>query len=126
MGKHARYCVACKRRSQRGADHREQEHAAQNFLQRAAVHGDEEHRRQREGIDELIQGLAGGLVNQAEPARKDAAGHQPEDREHRRQNGRYDIPAGGSLAFRYRVFIHHGNPSQAGVAEAYRRFVAPN
>jgi hypothetical protein len=44
----------------------------------------------------------------------------------RRQNGRYDIPAGGSLVMRYRVFIHHGNPSQAGVAEAYRRFVAPN
>ena len=44
----------------------------------------------------------------------------------RRQNGRYDIPAGGSLVLRYRVFIHHGNPSQAGVAEAYRRFAAQN
>jgi hypothetical protein len=42
----------------------------------------------------------------------------------RRQDGSYDIPAGGSLILRYRVFIHHGNPSQAGVAEAYRQFAA--
>ena len=42
----------------------------------------------------------------------------------RRQDGRYAIPAGGSLVFRYRVFIHHGNPSQAGVAESYRQFAA--
>jgi hypothetical protein len=42
----------------------------------------------------------------------------------RRQDGRYPIPAGGALIFRYRVFIHHGNPSQAGVAEAYAQFVA--
>jgi hypothetical protein len=42
----------------------------------------------------------------------------------RRQDGRYDIPAGGSLAFRYRVLIHRGNPSDAGVAEAYARFAA--
>jgi hypothetical protein len=42
----------------------------------------------------------------------------------RRQDGRYEIPAGGSLVFRYGVFIHPGNPSQAGVAEAYRRFTA--
>jgi hypothetical protein len=42
----------------------------------------------------------------------------------RRQDGRYGIPAGGSLIFRYRVFIHHGNPVQAGVAEAYRQFAA--
>jgi hypothetical protein len=40
----------------------------------------------------------------------------------RRQDGRYDIPAGGALVFRYRVFIHHGSPSEAGVAEAYRWF----
>ena len=44
----------------------------------------------------------------------------------RRQNGSYDIPAGGALVLRYRVFIHHGNPSQVGVAEAYRRFAAQN
>ena len=42
----------------------------------------------------------------------------------RRRDGRYDIPAGGSLVFRYGVLIHPGNPSQAGVAEAYRRFAA--
>jgi hypothetical protein len=42
----------------------------------------------------------------------------------RRQDGKYVIPAGGSLIFRYRVFIHHGNASQAGVAEAYRQFAA--
>jgi hypothetical protein len=40
----------------------------------------------------------------------------------RRQNGRYVIPAGGSLTFRYRVFIHGGDPIQAGVADAYRQF----
>jgi hypothetical protein len=44
----------------------------------------------------------------------------------RRQNGTYDIPDGGSIVLRYRVFIHQGNPSQAGVADAYRRFVAQN
>jgi hypothetical protein len=44
----------------------------------------------------------------------------------RQQHGTYDIPTGGSLVLRYRVFIHHGNPSQAGVAEAYRRFAAQN
>lgn len=42
----------------------------------------------------------------------------------RRQNGRYVIPAGEALEFRYRVFIHHGDPSQAQVAQAFRRFAA--
>jgi hypothetical protein len=42
----------------------------------------------------------------------------------RRQDGRYAIPAGGLLVLRYRVFIHHGDPSQAGVGEAYRQFAA--
>ena len=42
----------------------------------------------------------------------------------RRQDGRYDIPAGGTLVFRYRVLVHHGNPAQAGVTEAYRSFAA--
>jgi hypothetical protein len=42
----------------------------------------------------------------------------------RRQDGRHAIPAGGSLIFRYRVFIHHGTPSQAGVGEAYGQFAA--
>jgi len=44
----------------------------------------------------------------------------------RRQNGRYAIPSGGSLVLRYRVFIHHGDPSRAHVAEAYRRFTSGN
>jgi hypothetical protein len=42
----------------------------------------------------------------------------------RRRDGRHAIPAGGSLILRYRVFIHHGNPSQAGVAETYSEFAA--
>ena len=42
----------------------------------------------------------------------------------RRQDGSYAIPAGGSLILRYRVFIHHGDLQQAGVAEAYRQFAA--
>jgi hypothetical protein len=40
----------------------------------------------------------------------------------RRQDGGYTIPAGGSLTLRYRVLVHHGSASQAGVAEAYREF----
>jgi hypothetical protein len=44
----------------------------------------------------------------------------------RRQDGRYVIAAGTSLLFRYRVLIHHGNPSEAGVAEEYRRFASDN
>ena len=42
----------------------------------------------------------------------------------RRQNGSYDIPEGGALVFRYRVFIHHGNPTEAGVVQAYGQFAA--
>jgi len=42
----------------------------------------------------------------------------------RNQNGKYAIPAGETLVFRYRVFIHHGDPLQAQVAEAYRQFAA--
>jgi hypothetical protein len=42
----------------------------------------------------------------------------------RRQDGRYTIPAGGSLILQYRVFIHHGGPTEAGVAEAYGQFAA--
>jgi hypothetical protein len=40
----------------------------------------------------------------------------------RHQDGSYVIPAGGSLALRYRVFIHHGDFEQAHVADAYRRY----
>jgi hypothetical protein len=42
----------------------------------------------------------------------------------RQHNGSYTVPAGTSLILRYRVFIHHGNPSDAGVADEYRRFAA--
>jgi methane monooxygenase PmoA-like len=42
----------------------------------------------------------------------------------RRHNGKYVIPAGEALVLRYRVFIHHADPVQAEVAEAYRLFAA--
>ena len=42
----------------------------------------------------------------------------------RRQDGRHVIPDGEALVLRYRVLIHHGDPSQAQVAAAYRQFVA--
>jgi len=42
----------------------------------------------------------------------------------RHQDGSYTIPAGGSLTLRYRVFIHHGNNQQAGVAEAYKLYAS--
>jgi hypothetical protein len=42
----------------------------------------------------------------------------------RRQNGKYVIPAGDALVLRYRVLIHHGDPLQAQLAEAYRQFTA--
>jgi Family of unknown function (DUF6807) len=44
----------------------------------------------------------------------------------RRQNGNYVIPAGESLVFRYRVFIHHGDSVKADVAKAYAQFSAQN
>ena len=72
--------------SQRGEDHREQEIAAENLLERAAVHGDEQHRRQREGIDELVERRARGLGDQPEAAGEIARGDQPEDRQHRAED----------------------------------------
>ena len=42
----------------------------------------------------------------------------------RQRDGRYTIPAGGSLVLRYRALVHHGDASQADVAGAYRRMVA--
>lgn len=42
----------------------------------------------------------------------------------RNQDGSYTIPADGSLTLRYRVFIHHGDFQQAGVAGAYKRYAA--
>jgi hypothetical protein len=40
----------------------------------------------------------------------------------RQQDGSYVIAAGGSLTLRYRVFIHHGDFREAGVAEAYQQY----
>jgi hypothetical protein len=42
----------------------------------------------------------------------------------RRQTWTHAIPAGEALVLRYRVLIHHGDPVQAQVAEAYRQFAA--
>jgi Methane oxygenase PmoA len=42
----------------------------------------------------------------------------------RHQDGRYTIPAGGSLNFRYRVLIHHADYREARVADAYKKFTA--
>jgi hypothetical protein len=39
--------------------------------------------------------------------------------------GKYTIPAGGSLRFRYRVMLHEGDAESAGVAAAYRAFAEP-
>jgi hypothetical protein len=47
-----------------------------------------------------------------------------EFREDRRQNGRYTIPAGGSLTLRYRVLIHHGDYREGQVADAYKKYTA--
>ena len=40
------------------------------------------------------------------------------------QDGSYTIPAGKSIQFRYRVFIHDGNYKQAHVAEKYSEYAA--
>ena len=40
----------------------------------------------------------------------------------RHQDGSFVIPAGQSLTFRYRVYIHHGDFQEASVAAAYRQY----
>ena len=42
----------------------------------------------------------------------------------RREDGSYSIPAGGSLVFRYRVLIHHGEYQEARLTDAYREYAA--
>jgi hypothetical protein len=42
----------------------------------------------------------------------------------RKEDGSYVIEAGGLLTVRYRVFIHHGDFREAGVAEAYKQYAA--
>jgi hypothetical protein len=41
-----------------------------------------------------------------------------------KRDGSITIPTGGSLTLRYRVLIHHGDASQARVAEAYQQYAA--
>jgi hypothetical protein len=41
-----------------------------------------------------------------------------------RQDGSYMIPAGGSIQFKYRVFVHDGNYKQAHVAQRYAEYAA--
>ena len=41
-----------------------------------------------------------------------------------KRDGSITIPAGGSLTFRYRVLIHHGDAAEAKVADAYGRYAA--
>ena len=41
-----------------------------------------------------------------------------------KRDGSITIPAGGSLTFRYRVFIHNGDAAEAKVADAYDRYAA--
>lgn len=41
-----------------------------------------------------------------------------------KDDGSWTIPEGQSLTFRYRVFIHHGDYVQAGVAKAYEQYAA--
>jgi hypothetical protein len=39
--------------------------------------------------------------------------------------GDYRLEAGGTLHFRYRLFIHKGNVEEGGVREAYHNYVNP-
>lgn len=42
----------------------------------------------------------------------------------RQKDGSFTIPSGASVTLRYRVLIHHGDYSQAGVSEAYRQYAS--
>ncbi|HIE51421.1 MAG TPA: hypothetical protein EYP85_06645 [Armatimonadetes bacterium] len=39
--------------------------------------------------------------------------------------GKYTLPAGEALTFRYRIFLHRGDPQQARVAEVYGEYTDP-
>jgi len=41
-----------------------------------------------------------------------------------KRDGSITIPAGGSLTFRYRVLIHHGDAAEAKIADAYGQYAA--
>ncbi len=43
----------------------------------------------------------------------------------RTRDGSHVLEAGGTMVFRYRVFVHAGSASEAGVAERYHDFVNP-
>ena len=40
-------------------------------------------------------------------------------------NGDYNLPAGDSLNFRYRIYIHKGDATEGKVAEKYNNYVSP-
>lgn len=40
-------------------------------------------------------------------------------------NGRYTLPAGATLAFRYRLVVHGGTTEEASIAERYHDFINP-
>ncbi len=41
-----------------------------------------------------------------------------------KRDGSITIPAGGSLTFRYRVLVHHGDAAEAKIADAYGQYAA--
>ena len=41
------------------------------------------------------------------------------------RNGEYLLPAGETLEFRHRVYVHYGNASEARIADRYRDYVNP-
>jgi len=40
----------------------------------------------------------------------------------KKKGGSYTIPAGGSVTFRYRIFIHHGDTESAKIADLYTAY----
>jgi hypothetical protein len=67
---------------QGGQDDGEQERAAEDLFQRAAVDRNEQHRRQGECVDELVERVARSLRHELEAPGEVATSHQPEDRQH--------------------------------------------
>ena len=41
------------------------------------------------------------------------------------RNGEYLLPAGDTLEFRHRVYVHYGNAAESRVADRYRDYVSP-
>ena len=40
-------------------------------------------------------------------------------------NGEHLLPAGETLEFRHRAYVHYGNAAEAGIADRYRDYVSP-